>query len=666
MGCPIKTDLAIKSNFVILFSFVTMLLAYYFRNDENYEQFDKLIYLIHFPLILIFLAKNIDRNKIINIGVSACAIAILLFGLLTKDVYEQGGVKLYELWSGFGITVFIVMLILILGFLNFDKLGNFKFLQSSSFLKILTILAISVVYLLSLWQTKNSIIDYVHTQYVLNESLALSANRIPYSSFIPQYGMSYNIFTFIASKFIKIDEQLDLLMLLFFLVSVLSIVIAIKIAGLAFEANKIFVPFLLIVPFTLLTPGITRESTFGSIASLFSAIPVRLSPVIVLFFVYYLMFLKNNDSKNFVIKSVFIGVYGGLAIWNSPDFGLIGVVSLYISILITKIFKTKNKAAHLGFTSIGILVGLSLYPSLVLLFGHTIEIDFLAFFTRQFGSGFSSQPIIPIGPIIIIFPLLFILLSFHLLTGLKAKRDEKLILINAFTGVFFSTFCILGFPYFINRSIVSGQLQFFLLPISISLATMIGILIRNNFFNGLIKNFRDKDYYNFLINLPIVIFCCIPISSLILFPNPRIEITRIHEESKLMDLKLPPETLQQWPPSKIAIALDNVNLAKSFSKNYSKDVAYFGSMSNYISVKTNIQSVNVFNSPDDFLISESSLKVGCNYLVSQKFDFLILDHVASETVKRYFDIKKRSIFCDQYQFSDKLNIEPYFFLERIK
>jgi hypothetical protein len=56
--------------------------------------------------------------------------------------------------------------------------------------------------------------------------------------------------------------------------------------------------------------------------------------------------------------------------------------------------------------------------------------------------------------------------------------------------------------------------------------------------------------------------------------------------------------------------MDNIDLAKSFAKNSSKNVSYFGSMSNYISVKKDIQSVNIFNSPDDFLISDSSFTDG--------------------------------------------------------
>jgi hypothetical protein len=195
---------------------------------------------------------------------------------------------------------------------------------------------------------------------------------------------------------------------------------------------------------------------------------------------------------------------------------------------------------------------------------------------------------------------------------------------------------------------------------------MIGILIKNDFFNELRSSFRRKNYYSTLINLPLIIFCFIPISTLILFPNPKIELARIYSDKDFSDLVFPPETLRKWPPGYISITMDNIELAKSFAKNNSKNVSYFGSMSNYISVKKDIQSVNIFNSPDDFLISDSSLRIGCNFLKSKSFDFLILDHDASDAVKRYMDIKKKSIFCDEYIFSDKLNIEPYFFLEKFK
>jgi hypothetical protein len=666
LRCPIRVDLVIKANFIVLMSFILMVVAYNNRNNENFELFDKIIYIAHFSLILVFFLRNFHKSKAVNILLSTSAILILLFGVITTDVYEQSGIKLVELWSGFGISVFIVLMLITMGFFLTKKSTSFNLVLNSSTLKVTTLLVLSCIYGLSLWQTKDSIIDFGHTKYILNESLALSAHRIPYSNFIPQYSISYNVFTFIASKFMDIDKQLDLLMILLFLFSLLAIILAIRIASIAFKTNRIIFPFLIIVPLTLLTPGLTRNSTFGSIASLFSGIPVRLFPVIILFLLYFNLFLKNTKAKNYSIRSVFVGILGGLVIWNSPDFGLVGVASLYISIILTKLFTKRIKVLQTFYLSAGVLLGLALYPALLTFLGYKINLDYLAFFTRQFGAGFSSQPINPLGPIIVIFPLLFILLSFHFIIGFNAKHNEKFLLINSFTGVFFSIFCILSFPYYVNRSIVSGQLQLYLLPISISLAILIGYLVQSNYFNDLRSNFKEKNYYNTLINLPIVILCVLPISTLILFPNPKIELTRIFTDKEFSDLAFPPETLQKWPPSQISITMDNIDLAKSFAKNYSKEVAYFGSMSNYISVKKDIQSVNIFNSPDDFRISESSLKIGCDFLTSRNFTFLILDHDGSEAVKRYMDIEKKSIFCDKYEFSNKLGIEPYFFLEKFK
>jgi len=666
MGCPIRADFVIKSSFIVSISFIVMSIASHYRNNENFEFFDKVIYVTHFFLLLIFLLKNFHKNKVINIILSLSATAILLFGIISLDVHKQSGIELTELWSGFGITVFIVILVLLLGFFFIRKFSKFDFFIKSTRLKFVTLIVLSLIYGLSLWQSKNSIIDYPHTKYILNESLAFSAHRIPYSNFIPQYSISYNLVTGIASKIMNIDKQIDLLMITFFTVSIITIISAIRIASLAFKTNRILIPFLLIVPLTLLTPGLTRETTFGSIASLFSAIPVRLFPIVILFLFYFTLFLKNTDAKNYVIRSVLVGIYSGLVIWNSPDFGLVGVASLFISILITKLFSKTIKLIQTAYLSLGVLIGIALYPALLSPIGYKIDINYLAFFTRQFGTGFGLEPIDAIGPIVILFPLLFILFAFHFLVGINAKQNEKTLLINSFTGTFFSIFCIFSFPYYLNRSIVSGQLQLYLLPISISLAVMIGVLIKNNFFKDLQINFRDKDYYNTLISLPLVILCFIPISTLILFPNPKIELSRIYADKKFSDLVFPPETLRRWPPSTISISMDNIDLAKSFAKNYSKEVAYFGSMSNYISVKKDIQIVNIFNSPDDFRISEVSLKIGCDFLTSKNFDFLILDHDASDAVKRYMDIKKESIFCDVYIFSDKLNIEPYFFLERFK
>jgi hypothetical protein len=288
--------------------------------------------------------------------------------------------------------------------------------------------------------------------------------------------------------------------------------------------------------------------------------------------------------------------------------------------------------------------------------GHHLQIEYVAFFTRQFGSGFGAIPITLMGPVLIIFPVIFLILYFHIKINAFYRNTRYHLLQNSFIGLFFSFFIIVTFPYFINRSIASGQLQIFLLPISISLGSLLGTFSNIGFFKTLNSFVISKKLLNLFLYSPLLIIFSLPFSTLSLFPNPSIELPRI----------LGRDLNSTWPPNKLKNTLDNVELASQFAHQENVTVAYFGSFSNYIALEKKIEVANLYNSPFDFLISSQSYDQGCSYLRSINSQYLILDYSASETFKIVMDITKKSNFCDAYVFSNILQIEPYFFAERLK
>ena len=111
--------------------------------------------------------------------------------------------------------------------------------------------------------------------------------------------------------------------------------------------------------------------------------------------------------------------------------------------------------------------------------------------------------------------------------------------------------------------------------------------------------------------------------------------------------------------------MDNIDTALKFSIDQNVEVAFFGSFSNYIHLKKNIEVVNLYNSAYDFYLRKETRKYGCSYLISKSPQYLVLDHSASEIFKIDMDKTKNENFCGKYRVSSKLDIEPYFFAEKI-
>jgi hypothetical protein len=588
---------------------------------------------------------------------SLAASAILIVGIIKQNSNLAGnrdGLVVDSLWNGFGYEVLFTMLLLwLVGIIYINYKKGFK---SLTFLKFPFFILLIGIYALSLWQSKNSIIDFDHSEYILNESLALSSGNYPYSNFIPQYSILYNLITAPIANFVTVTRQIELILLSMFIITILTIFLSIKIVNTSLKSNNILVSFMLVVPLTLLTPGLGREWILGSISSSLSAIPNRMFPAILLFTLYFYVVLNMNNNKFLQIKMILVGILAGNILWQSQDFGLAAIISLFLTILFTNIYSLKIKVLQLKNFVLGLTFGLFFYPIFLIASGKPLNLDYVAFFTRQFGSGFGSEPISSTGPVLLIFPIIFIVMYFHFKINMFYKDKRLDLLKNSFIGLYFSFFILLTFPYFINRSITSGQLQIFLLPMSITLGALFGTFLRIGFFQTVSSFIVSKRFPNLMVYLPLLIILSLPFSALSLFPNPLIEIPRVLEKEQNL----------AWPPKKLNNTLNNIDKALLFSEEDKVSVAYFGSLSNYIALEKQINVVNIFNSPLDFLISPHAYEKGCSSLLSNAPRFLILDYAASETFKTVMDNNKKSNFCGAYEFSNKLPIEPYFFAEKIK
>jgi hypothetical protein len=653
-------SIVIVSRYVIL-SFFILMFGEILRNISSSENVDKFIFISHILGLLYFYKNKRYKFKYeirkIEIFFSLLASLILIIGMLSENTViarNRTGEEVDSLWNGFGIEVLLALITIFASYIIYVKIESEYRISSKLSISLLVVLI--SVYTTSVWQTKNSLIDFNHSEFILNESLAFSSGNFPYSNFIPQYSMLYNLFTWPLSKILSVDNQLDFVFLMLFLISVLTLSISVLIVKSSFETSNYLKSILLVIPLSLVTPGLGREWVLGSISTLFSAIPNRIFPAVLLFALYYFQIIKSVTKNNTRTKVFSIGVLGGCIFWQSQDFGTAAILSLILTILITNALNIKDKLKQLLHFMLGIVIGISIYPIILYVFNKPMRIEFLAFFARQFGSGFGAEPIIPLGPIMIILPIIFIVFYFHIEFNKSHQGSRKQLLNNSFIGIFFSLFTIFAFPYYLNRSIASGQLQIFLLPISIALGSLIGSFTKIGFFQEIRSYIKRNQISKVIILSPLLIIFSLPFSALSQFPNPMIEVPRVLEKNK--DLA--------WPPAKLSITLDNIDTALKFSSEQKVDVAFFGSFSNYVHLKKNIEVVNLYNSAYDFYLSKETRKYGCAYLISKSPQYLVLDHSASEIFKIDMDKNKNENFCGKYKFSSKLNIEPYFFAERIK
>jgi hypothetical protein len=251
------------------------------------------------------------------------------------------------------------------------------------------------------------------------------------------------------------------------------------------------------------------------------------------------------------------GFLSGLITWQSQDFGIAAVVTSFLVIAYassSRFLEFKNTAIAF----IGFIPGFALYPIIAGIAGKTIDFKYFLFFARQFGSGFGAERIRTPGPVLYILPLIVLLVVVHGIYVYRSKKNASEsgdYSLNALIGFAFGLWSFFGFTYYLNRSYASGQMQILFLPIAISLAAFVGILVkdpvRTLVFGNLQKGFlfspRAMKEKNFAWVIPLLLIISIPFASLLLTPNPSVEMKRIDEA----------KTAPRWPMRKLQRSTPN-------------------------------------------------------------------------------------------------------------
>ncbi|MDO8646079.1 MAG: hypothetical protein Q7R42_05825 [Candidatus Planktophila sp.] len=598
------------------------------RGSAQSEAPDKAIYLLAILIAGVFLLLGFSKlskstGKYLH---GSLAFIVTAIGIAGIEEHEPiNGVVLSDrLWLGFG--PYVLLLAVLITPIVF-KIIEWRTLNIAWKAILSTLFLINAVLVIpSFWQSAAAVIDADHSEYVINELLAPVVGYWPYSDFIPQYQSFYGFFLKPFVGGMNASQISEVAFIALTLLSFATLILGVFIAWNAIDRRSVVLAIGLVIPFTALTQFPTREGYLGSIAALLSGLSIRIFPGLVLIGLLILLLRKRSEKSTVKQTIAFLafGFISGLTTWQSQDFGIAAVVTSFLVIAYassTRLLEIKNT----GIALIGFISGFALYPIIAGVAGKTIDFKYFLFFARQFGSGFGAERIRTPGPVLFILPLIVLLVVVHGIYVYRSKKSASEIgdySLNALIGFSFGLWSLFGFTYYLNRSYASGQMQILFLPLSISLAAFVGILIkdpiRNLVFGNLQKGFlfspRAMKEKNFAWVLPLLLIISIPFASLLLTPNPSVEMKRI-DESK---------TAPRWPKATIVASVADARIAAKYAKDQGLTIGFFGASSYYVEKESGVQSLSILNSPFDLFMSQTTAQTSCDYINTINPDVIVV------------------------------------------
>jgi len=634
------------------------------RGPAQSEGPDKAIYLLAILIAGIFLLIGFSKTskstgKYIY---GSLAFLVTAIGIAGVEQHEpiNGVVLSYRLWLGFGPYVLILALLITPIVFKIIEWRTLHIALKAALSGLFLINAALVIP--SFWQSAATVIDADHSEYVINELFAPLTGHWPYSDFIPQYQSFYG---FLLKPFTGAMDAVAIsnfaLLFLTFL-SFIALIMGVFIAWRAIDRRSIFLAIALVIPFTCLTQFPTREGYLGSIAALVSGLSIRILPGLALIALLILLLRKTAASSitKRAVAFLIFGFIAGLISWQSQDFGIAAVVTSFIVIAFAGSSRYVEIKTTL-FSLIGFVPGFALYPIAAAAAGKSVDFKFFLFFARQFGSGFGAERIRTPGPVLYILPLIVLLVVIHGIYIVKSKQSSQAsgdYSLNSLIGFSFALWSLFGFTYYLNRSYASGQMQVLFLPLTISLAALVGVLMKDpvkslvfgNLEKGFLFSSKSMKEKNFAWVLPLLLIISIPFASLLLTPNPSVEMKRINEA----------KTTPRWPKPTVLASVADAKVAAAYAKAQGLSIGFFGASSYYVEKETGVQSLSILNSPFDLFMSKQTAQTSCDYIFKINPDVIVV----SDEGANLFQFEGKTL-CNTYIQQDAPGVRPGHFAVKV-
>jgi hypothetical protein len=612
----VKTNKPVFSDtswlFATIFSaysfFMLCFWAFYMKKHPS-ESTDKLFFAgsAIFSVFASYLVSKFNNLKH-AITIPLFAIISLSIGIIVKEHQEMSR----EHVMGFGLSVFIISIILLAVLMYFSKIIESKVFHVSVLIFSLFCLLLAI---LSFYQTRNSLIESQHSEYVVNELLAPRTGYSQYSSFVPQYTFVLGYVFKLIPQSISIYTAIQVIVISLTITAFMSLLAAIYISTSFLKGikHRWLIAVAIVIPLTSITAGWGRTSFVGPPTTLLSGPAIRVFCGMILgFYLLRVVNLKNSESiKTSIAKITILGVMAGLVSLVNFDFGLAAALALFLTIILLSSSKVEIIKASLAY-GMAFVSTWSLVIGILVATGNFPKSNLFAWFIRQFGGGFGSVAISYPGPVMFALPTIFTIMFYSLVVTWKYLRSERSesenfnLKISTLT-FYFSAWCFFSTPYYLNRSYHSGQMSTLYLPLSVAIAGVFALYIRNNGFT--FKNFHSL--------VPALVIA-MSIGSIWISPNPSIEIKRIQGNNP--DGNLPRAEISQIIKSQDSIKIEMKKLG---------EFAYFGEEGNIIEASTNIKSANIFNNPLDMFQSQNSIDLECKHLSELNYKYLLLSTTAT-------------------------------------
>ena len=594
---------------VAFFSVVAWILT---GTPTRTETSDKLTYLCAGLGALIFGIYYI--RKIPPVGIQAVLNYVAIGSVLIGVGIVEHKAMSKEHPMGFGWGVFVLTLFLfplVHSLLRKEKL--------SIWIKVLAwIPALFALFcdVLAFWQTRTTLIESGHSEYVLNEIWSPASGYKSYQTFVPQY-------TFLLGWLVKpILTGMGAVSGTNFLVLMLT--------GFGFACAGLMVylsrrawpelpwPLLLmaVLSFCTPTPGWNRISFIGPATTLLSGPALRDFGGMIVGAITVAVSIKLLNGKAPRWQLLMPGVAAAFVVWNNLDFGLAATVASFIVFAAAGAVGGKQKLAFIWHIA-GQLIGHVVIYIFLASQGAVPNWSLFGWFARQFGGGFGSVLIVMPGPVNLDFPLIMgaAATGFYFLLKFTNKSDDEVKNsrnnISSLTAFYFGAFCTFALPYYVNRSYHAGQMSILYLPLSVALIAVVGLVKRNS------PPGAERKLTGYFPTLVLAFM----MATVFLIPNPNLELKRIDGGNPNGTFPRPP----------LVAAINMIPAAEKYAASKNLSIGFYGEGGNYVHVLTGIESANIFNSPLDMFQSNASVNLACKHLMDSKFQLLVTTESAQQS-----------------------------------
>jgi hypothetical protein len=575
---------------------------------------------VFFGLLLVvstFILLTLTRKKFHSLGPRlADALSVVAVGVLFSST---AAVRYFEelkgvLWFGFGANVALLTVVFaVLVHRTFTSEDNSSVRIPIGITYVFWII-FATFYLPSFLQFTYGLIDLPHSRYVFNEMAAPAAGMLPLSDFTSQYSslMGYPLLLVAAFQKSIVNTLLP------YWISFLTLTV---IGSLAYLLKRFFreLPLGICIVFPtclLLVKQSPNETIGGSLGFLMSALPVRsFFPVICG------LFLVIAIQKSFrIVQSILLGLLSGLAVLNNFEFGLTSSLALTITVTTLVLFRHIEFRYWLSFLG-SLFVTLFSFVVLLRLSGNQFQFSRWTAFSAGFKSGFGNVPMPFFGTFVLIFCLLAsgVVLGFHAL-----RSDQKLQRDNSSVGLavappslllYAGCWGVFSLPYYVARSITSGQLQIFLIPMTMVIIGLLAHFCSVQTTNRILISVPILRKSTFIRTFPLLFIMCLPLASLLQHPDPSFEWERLMGKGTYFS----------------SSTVKDLDVVKDIDKyklyNQNAELGVVTNFANLVSIATDVLPIMDANDFSDLQINRNLQLSFCNSFNDAAVDVILVERV---------------------------------------